>query len=61
MSTNSSQQGLDLNAINLYEDDAYNQGMHAVCYLTSRLQEAQSNPNLKAIVHAHMHEKALYP
>ena len=57
----SQQQDLDLNAINLYEDDASNEGMRAIRYLTSRLQEAQSNPNLRAIVHAQMHARALFP
>ena len=39
-----SQQGLDLNAINLYEDDASNQGMCAICYLTSRFAGSAEQP-----------------
>ena len=35
--------------------------MRVIRYLISQLQEAHSNPNLRAIVHAQMHAKALYP
>ena len=55
------QQLLDLNAINLLEDDASNEGMRAVWYLARRLQEAQSNPNLRIAVQAQLQANALIP
>ena len=43
-------QRLNLNAMDFANDDVTEEGTKAIRYLTSRLQEAQSNPRLRAIV-----------
>ena len=54
-------QRINLNAMNFANDDVTDEGTKAICYLTSRLQEAQSNPRLCAIVYKQMQAQALFP
>ena len=54
-------QRLNLNAMDFANDDVTEEGTKAICYLTSRLQEAQSNPRLCAIVQEQMQARALFP
>ena len=54
-------QKLNLNAMDFANDDVTEEGTKAIRYLTSRLQEAQSNPRLCAIVHEQMQARALFP
>ena len=43
---------LNVNAMDFANDDVTEDGTRAIRYLASRLQEAQSNPKLRAIVFA---------
>ena len=54
-------QKLNLNAMDFANDDVTEEETKAIRYLTSRLQEAQSNPGLRAIVHEKMQARALFP
>ena len=54
-------QKLNLNAMDFVNDDVTDEGTKAIRYLTSRLQEAQSNPRLCAIVQEQMQARALIP
>ena len=49
---------LNLNAMDFAHDDVTEEGTKAIRYLTSQLQEAQSNPRLRAIVYEQMHARA---
>ena len=54
-------QRLNLNAMDFANDDVTKEGAKSIRYLTSRLQEAQSNPRLRAIVYEQMQARALFP
>ena len=51
---------INLNAMDFANDDASEEGTRAIRYLASRLQEAQSNPKLRAIVYEQMQARALF-
>ena len=53
----SSQEEVDLRALNLKDDEASTQDTLAVCYLVWKLQEAKSNPTLSSMVQALMKEQ----
>ena len=53
----SSQEEVDLRALNLKDDEASTQGTLAVRYLVRKLQEAKSNPTLAPMVQALMKEQ----
>ena len=59
--TEQTPQKLNLNAMDFANDDVTEEGTKAIRYLTSRLQEAQSNPRLCAIVYEQMQARALFP
>ena len=52
----SSQEEVDLRALNLKDDEASTQGTLAVRYLVRKLQEAKTNPALAPMVQALMKE-----
>ena len=54
-------QNLNLNAMDFAKDDVTEEATKAIRYLTSRLQEALSNPRLRAIVQEQMQARALIP
>ena len=53
-------QNLNLNAMDFSHDDVTEEVTKAIHYLTSRLQEAQSNPRLCAIVYEQIHAQAFF-
>ena len=54
-------QRLNLNAMDFANDDVTDEGTKAIRSLCSRLQEAQSNPRLRAIVYKQMQARDLFP
>ena len=58
--TEQTPQRLNLNVMDFANDDVTEEGTKAIRYLTSQLQEAQSNPRLCAIVYEQMQAQALF-
>ena len=52
--TEQTPQKINLNAMDFANDDVTEEGTKTIRYLTSQLQEAQSNPRLCAIVQGQM-------
>ena len=59
--TEQTPQNLNLSAMDFANDDVREEGTKAISYLTSRLQEAQSNPRLCAILQEQMQTRSLIP